>query len=283
MKAIHVTDLRPVVKSGGTASLPDFELLCTILSALKWREHNGPIKLYADSFALKMYERERMLDLWDAGIDADSIESDAYDIDPEIFWAASKLRALCYESAPIVLLDTDMIVWQRLTCWEKKPQTSFCIHKEDLYEGVYPDAARLEIAAGYKYDPSWDWTVRPCNTAFVYHGQQDLLDNYLYEAFRFMHGKRNRPSELVSQMVFAEQRLLSMVAQQLGLELRALYSYEELFKQQAFTHLWGLKRELRQDKSRADELCRQFVVRLQSDYAKDFTSLMEIPVVQRYL
>ena len=283
MLALHTTDTRPVRQRREIFSQSDFELLCMMLSALKWSEKNGKIKLYTDSTALRFYEKESLLDIWDGGIDYKSFESSHFDIDYEIFWAAGKLISLSHESTPVVTIDTDMILWNELNHWKEKPKSCICIHKEDLYEGVYLDPIFLKTPPDYKFDPTWDWNVLPCNAAFIYHGNQPLLDYYLEEAFRFMHKNKEKPKEMVSQMVFAEQRLLAILAKKLDIEIDAFYEYDQLSTQKDFTHLWGYKRDLRKDRKLADDICKQFVNRLLKDFSNTHSFLLQIPVVQRYM
>lgn len=283
MLAIHTTDSRPAIERGQKFSQNDFELLCMIVSALKWRENNGEIKLYTDPTALRFYEKENLLDIWDGGIDWHSLESCSYDINYQIFWAAGKLISLSHESSPIVTIDTDMILWNKLTHWTDKPNSCICIHKEDLYDGVYLDSPFLKIPDNYQFDTSWDWTALPCNTAFVYHGNQQLLDYYLKEAFRFMHKNNEMPKEMVSQMVFAEQRLLAIAAKKLKVETEACYSYDQLSTQEDFTHLWGYKNELRNNKNLADTICKQLADRMLTDFSATHPYLQHVPVVKRYM
>lgn len=281
--AIHTTDTRPAQQRGENFSQNDFELLCMILSALKWREKNGKIKLYTDSTALRFYEKHGLLDIWDGGIDYKSLESSSFNIDYETFWAAGKLISLCHESTPIVTIDTDMILWNELNHWKEKPNSCICIHKEELYEGVYLEPNILKTSANYQFDTTWDWNALPCNTAFVYHGNQKLLDYYLEEAFRFMHNNKEKPKEKVSQMVFAEQRLLAIAAKKLNVKVYAFYEYNQLSTQKDFTHLWGYKRELKTDKKLADNICKKIVNRLLNDFSDTHSFLIQIPVVQSYM
>ena len=86
----------------------DFELLTTALSALLWRQHNGPIDLYCDGTAHAYYESLGLLGLWDA---VHPLPRNA-GLDADCFWAAGKLRALRQAKSPCVMLDTDFIVKQ---------------------------------------------------------------------------------------------------------------------------------------------------------------------------
>ena len=48
--------------------IEDFEILTTILSALKWREFNGSIKMITDINGAEYYKKLGIEKLWDGGI-----------------------------------------------------------------------------------------------------------------------------------------------------------------------------------------------------------------------
>lgn len=63
MEAIHSTWTKPRIYSAGGFFIEDFDILTTILSALKWREKNGTIKMITDSTGLEFYESRGMCGL----------------------------------------------------------------------------------------------------------------------------------------------------------------------------------------------------------------------------
>ena len=56
MNAIHSTWSKPRIYSTGSFFIEDFDILTTILSALKWREKNGMIKMVTDSAGFEFYK-----------------------------------------------------------------------------------------------------------------------------------------------------------------------------------------------------------------------------------
>ena len=114
-KGIHIWSTAPGSKKrGGRPYEPAyFELVCLALSALMWRRYNGSIKFYTDSESYAWFAGHDLLDIWDAGVDTDVLDAIPSSINQEIFWAASKLFALRAESAPVAMVDTDLIIWSR--------------------------------------------------------------------------------------------------------------------------------------------------------------------------
>ena len=106
MNAIHINWTRPYFARGASEyEAEDFELLTTILSALKWRENNGSIKMVTDRAGADYYRNNGLDCLWDGGID-ESLEGICQN--EGMFWAAGKLYALALQKTPIAVIDTDL-------------------------------------------------------------------------------------------------------------------------------------------------------------------------------
>jgi len=80
MKAIHVNWTAPFfnrnrLRGYGFSTIreiksieydvPDYQLLYTISSALRWKLHNGPIKLYTDTAGFNLYNELGLIDIYD--------------------------------------------------------------------------------------------------------------------------------------------------------------------------------------------------------------------------
>jgi hypothetical protein len=271
MNAFHCLWTAPFYARHGKAEefcLDDFDVLTTILSALKWRELNGSIKLYTDEAGAEYVSRLGLSGLWDRGIDTDALaEANCDRINPRAFWAAGKLLALQQERAPCVMVDTDFIAWRYLDEIADQPDLAV-IHREPLYNGVYLTSHDLKTAEDYKFDPEWSWDEWACNSALVFFGNDELRRYYVAEALRFMDGNTEEAKEAVSQMVFAEQRLLGMCAAAKGTEIGELMPYdpEAWQRQDSFTHVWGYKDERRTDDAKREEFCHRCVRRIAQDY-----------------
>ena len=226
----------------------DAEILTMVLSALMWQKYNGSIKLYTDNRGYEFIIEHGLLSLWDKGIDTEVLEKNTYPIDPEIFWAAGKLMALETQTAPCVMLDTDLIVVRSIH--EQLEQTDIiALHAEILEPDVYLHPSLLKQPLDFKFPDYYNWTVSPSNTAFLYIRDESFREFYLNESKQFMFNNYEKPKELVTQMVFAEQRMLSICADHMGLPLTYLISDPFTLSNMDVIHLWGFKSLLRENKN----------------------------------
>lgn len=266
IRAFHTLWTRPYAMAhpGQPFSLSDSDLFCMILSAMKWRQKNGTIRLITDRVGARYVCSYGLDSLWDDGID-DSLERIPYSIDPSTFWAAGKLFALEQMSAPCAMLDTDFIVWETLPRQiSNLPVT--VIHLEELMPEVYPDPSRFLCAADYRYPEDWDFSLPACNTAFCCFGSEELRTEYCRQTLRFIHAARGQHP--LHYMVFAEQRMLTLCAHAQGQHVHILSHLEELFSadQTMYTHLWGYKGLLRSDATERQLFCQQCATRIQHDF-----------------
>lgn len=269
MTGLHIFSTAPGIRkrAGKPFSLPAFEVVCQVLSALMWKRLNGPIKFYGDKVACRWLGGLGLLDLYDA-VDDEVLESIPADINQDIFWAGAKLFALQAEKAPVAMVDTDLIIWKPLGDLLDGPLT--VLHREDLIDCYIPKEF-LKTRPGYAFDPQWDWTVHPCNTAFAYFGDEDFKNRYVEKAVDFMRGNGEYPMEMVSQMVFAEQRLLAMESVKEGLEIHTLVGDPFENGNDIFTHLWGAKNIARNDQKQ----CRALVNALMNKIKVEDSSMYE--------
>lgn len=260
----------------------DFELLTTILSALKWQEYNGSIEMIADSKAAEYYRKLGLESLWDLGID-DTLEVDMKShIKSTTFWAAGKLYALAKQTEPCVMLDTDFIIWKDLNL-EMAKHDATVIHREAIMKDVYPSAKHFSMASSYQYPKQWSWDELPCNTAFTCFNNMAFKNYYVQEAIKFMEAAKGE--DPLIYMVFAEQRLLAMCAKEKHIDLYAFSDVDALFNshQTTFTHIWGYKRYLRQDSKARTTFCKRCVGRIKKDYPEFYPRLSQIGSLKQYL
>ncbi len=280
--AFHVTHTAPARARGQEPHIDDFELLTTIMSALQWRRHNGPIKLYTDSEGKRIYEEQNMTFIWDGGMDTTVLDTIQDRVDFSIFWAGGKLYALRDMQCPCVMLDTDMVVWKSLD--EKinpKKDAVACVHKEYLSE-VYPSIDKLKTAKGYRFEESWSWSAEPFNTALLYIADPKFKELYTSHAIEFMRDNLERANDDISQMVFAEQRLLGICGENTNTPIKTLLELEQLHEQDMITHIWGGKASLRQSPELAETFCREMVAKLLEIFDELSIELLDIPVVKQY-
>lgn len=278
MEAVHVNWTKPQYISKGEYATEDFEILTTILSALKWREKNGSIKMITDSRGAEYYKSRGMCSIWN---DIETILDEVPDcIDPCMFWAGGKLFALSKSTAPLAVLDTDFIVWDKIAF--NNLGDIAVIHDEDIYPDVYPDREHFKMKNGYKFDPALDWSVRPVNAAFYVISNNELLKCYTSEALRFMENAGQ--GDNLTYMVFAEQRLLSMCAKKLGIDIYVISNLERLFKdgERYFTHTWGMKQQMRDMPELRTDFCLRCINRIMREFPEYAEMLSGIDELSKY-
>lgn len=248
ISAFHVLWTKPVAINGKCFSMNDAEILTMMVSALMWQKHNGSIKLYTDNAGYAFIRSMELSALWDGGIDTELLENNDYPIDPEIFWAAGKLIALEAQACPCVMLDTDLIVTQSILHL-LEPTAITALHSEALNPEVYLSPLLLKKPLEFHFPKDYNWNVLPSNTAFLYINNESFRNFYMNESKRFMFQNMEKPTEMVSQMVFAEQRLLSICADRQQLPISHLLADPFSLSNSSVIHLWGFKNLLRQNKN----------------------------------
>lgn len=260
LKALHINWTLPSCPKQESANykMNDFELLCMILSSLLWRKYNGSIKLYTDKVGYNYYKKLNILDLWDDGIDVDTLESISEDFSPSIYWAAAKIFALQAESFPVVILDTDMLVWKDLRKELADVQLA-AFHRESIHTGCYISKKQLKKRSDYHFDSQWDWEEEPCNTALAYFNNEAFKKYYTFSSIDFMNKNNDLPPDWVSQMVFAEQRIFSMCAKKMEIPIHTFLQETYNGKCYDFTHLWGAKQVALKDSNYHQQLCQSLM------------------------
>lgn len=278
MQALHSNWTKPRICGQGEFFLEDFEILTTILSALKWRERNGTIKMATDTIGLDFYKSHGLCSVWD------EITTELDDIpdciNPTMFWAAGKIYALKNACVPVANMDTDFIVWDKLAFDKLKSLT--VIHTEELSGDVYPDFSDFNMNTGYSFNPEFDKIQKPFNCAFYVLKNDELKNLYISEAEEFM--KNAKAGDSLTYMVYAEQRLLAMCSSLLGTDCGVFSTVQRLFKdgERYFTHTWGMKQQIRQDNRLRYDFCRRCIQRIETDFKEFIPLLKNLPETEIY-
>ena len=247
------------------SGLPEnFEILTAVLSSLLWQKNNGSISMVCDYMVADFLYSTGLFKVWnEIKVTLDDIPDS---ISPKIYWAAGKLFALSSFSAPVVGIDTDFLVWEKLDF----NNIISVIHKEELETSCYPD---LDVFKEFAND--MDFSKKASNTAFFYINDDEFLKLYTKKSIEFMT-KYNPKEASLPHMLFAEQRLFSMCAEKLGLEITEFSSLSELFseKNRTFTHLWGYKDKLRKNPDLKKAYCEKIINRINSDFS-EYSSLLD--------
>lgn len=283
MNAFHSNWTKPFfARHSGEYYIEDFELLTTILSALKWQQFNGDIKMVTDLIGYEYYQRLGITSVWNAGIDYSLEKAVSIDIDPYTFWAAGKLYALRQEHGPCVMLDTDFIIWESLTEELIKHELTV-IHREDITEAVYPGPDKFILNDTYEINQSFDWGVLPCNTAFTFINNEQFKEEYTRCAMEFM--KNTKARDPLIYMVFAEQRLIAMCAEKNDIDIYSFSDVNTLFhsSQKTFTHIWGHKSYLQSHPEERERFCKRCMLRILRDFPYMLDTLLGVKELNKYI
>jgi hypothetical protein len=180
------------------------------------------------------------------------------------------------------MLDTDFIVWYGIEFSAIKESIGV-IHTEELYSDVYPPCESFVFRNGYAIDSSFDRTVKPCNTAFLYISDGEFLKYYTDSATAFMENAADC-DDFLTYMVFAEQRMLSMCAKKSGREIFAFSDLEQLFRDgnRYFTHTWGFKQQMRENPHIRYDFCKRCANRIKNDFPEYALRVGEIECLKKY-
>ena len=278
MRAFHCLCSKPSFYNN-EFFMQDYQLLTMILSALQWKKNNGKIKLVADENAINYIKKIKLEWVWDFDIE----ELQEYEeIDYNMFWAGAKLFALKSQISPIAMIDLDMIVWNNIQKLLSDKEIA-SIHNEPLDNNVYKDKHYFNMKRDYEFDKDFDWEVLPSNTAFLYIKDNEFKNYYCDTAIDFMINCA-KDDDILSYMVFAEQRLLSICAKKMNKNIDYLIQFPQAIgNQDNFTHIWGYKNILTQNKDENFKFCKRCVKRIRKDFEKESLLLVEKDFFKKYL
>lgn len=268
IKAFHINSTAPFFASNqqDLYKQDDFDLFCSVLSALAWQRAGGSISMITDKTGLEFYKSQNLCTIWDGGVLP--ILEEVPSIDNIAFWAAGKLFALQTQNAPCVMMDTDFIAWE-IPEFEEGITVA---HREPVNPSVYPDKSAFKMNENYIFPKDALWSELPCNTAFAYFDNDDFKNYYTSSAFDFMKNA-NHCDNVLTYMVFAEQRLLAMCAAEKGVKINSLLDYSKLEASKKYTHLWGYKQILRENENERTAFCSRCALRIESDFSEYVTTL----------
>lgn len=262
MRAIHIISTAPFFAKnpGSIYRIDKFELYSAAISALNWRKMGGEIDLITDKQGEKYITSLGISSLWDAV--KCLVPDDLEGIDPKMFWAAGKLFALRETQAPVAMIDTDFILWKMPDLPENRIVAA---HRESLTPSVYPTLDYFAFKRPFPMQ-GMNSAVLPMNTAFLYLPDESFKQYYVNKAIAFMKSAVSC-DDYLCYMVFAEQRLLSICAEELKIGSQVLMDKDELFfPRDDYTHLWGAKQVMRTDPDSFNDFCRRARERIKNDF-----------------
>ena len=237
--------------------------------------------MICDSEAERYYESLGLCFLWDEGVHP-LLDAVPQDVNAMAFWAAGKLYALSAMPSPCVMIDTDFVCWKPLRPLVEGLDAA-AIHREDIMPDIYPGPGAFPQTHGFDF-AALDWSVQPLNTALAYFGDDAFRRYYTDTAIRFIRCSPGA-DDVLTYMVFAEQRLLAMCAAKRQARVKALSDLPALFggaQQGYFTHIWGFKQQMRDEAALYEDFCRRCAARLRRDFPDAAARIARVPALTRY-
>ncbi|HAB16457.1 MAG TPA: hypothetical protein PLX89_22375 [Verrucomicrobiota bacterium] len=237
------------INDSALINLPDFEAVTWLASALEARRH-GRLKLFTDERGLRFIRNVGLEWVYNGGISTE-LEAIPDTVHPAVFWSAGKLFAWRSIAEPAVSLDPDAICWHPIGA--EAPVV--ILHTEPLESPDYCYQEERYGRFGFS-GPEWDWSVEPANAGILSIADPSFAQRYAQEAIRFMvsFSEALRSQSVgfdplgrnwADAMLFAEQRLVSMLLRRDGLRGAAIGRYDPRRQHLEFNprclHLWSTK------------------------------------------
>jgi hypothetical protein len=280
----------------GRPDLSPLELLMLTTSVLQWRRWNGRALLFCDEVYERYLDRLGLLPLWDE-IDTQTIAvASELGANPRVFFPLGRTVAIRAVPVPFVALDCDFIVWRPLVQALVPGEIVFTHWELALPSQWYLPPRLLCRPLGYAIDPARNWRLNAANVSFTYFGNEAVRDAYTDELVRFASGNPREPhpqNDATPELLFAEQRLLPVVAYEHGAAMRTLvngvseggpkvgdWDCLAVADQPAgFTHGWWFKKWLAADDPRRIRLHRELANALAADFPPAAEHLIRIGVI----
>lgn len=191
MKGVHVNWTRPFferhrLRGHGfkiqrelqdSYTQPTYQILYTILSVLRWKQFNGPIKLYTDTIGLQFYKSIGIDKLYDE-INTEILDN-YIEIDAAHFWTSGKIHCLQFETEPFTFLDQDFIVRGKIP----SHSTDIAIGHWEIPRGYYyftREQFDREVSH-YKLPDDYNPNAWIPNTSFMQINNIEVIKNYVEE------------------------------------------------------------------------------------------------------
>lgn len=274
---------KPRLAQGHRLSVSDYELLTMGLSVAQFRKLGYKMTLVTDSIGAQFYEQLGVTCLYDEVLtDLDKVAG----VDPNIFWAAGKLYAYELMPTPSISIDLDAVVWGIPDGLDEHVYDVGVLHEDFSDWDCYHSSRELYGDLGFKSN-SWNWNVIPYNVGVLWFNNDILLSMYVSLSQMFMENftrfytremmtrysrglvKKGRRARVFEQ-IFAEQQLLSMVADRVGARV---YKFTEIDKSIDYiksnkyvSHLWSMKSVYRSVPEIKDVVLAGLLNKLGSEY-----------------
>lgn len=238
----HVLSTSPILSANSAAAykMRDYALYTAMLSALLWKKYNGPIHMVTDRVGYNFLKDTQLFSIYEKVLPV--LDERNSGISHERYWASSKVQALKMMTAPCALIDMDMLVWEPLHLERYQLAGT---HTEHINQKIYPPLTYFHYSSDYSFPAGWSSEVEPINTSILYIADEEFKKYYTMQSIRFMQSEMETPNDGVVCMVFAEQRILAMCAEEKGIAAHTFLDFDRLCEPQSLvTHLWACKQLL---------------------------------------
>ena len=306
MNAFQIFWSEPFNKGKKEINFKDYYLLTMILSVIQWKKnHQHPIKLYTDEKVIRYLKKYDLLDLWD-DYDTDTFKKINKNIDLNCFWSVGKFYAYLNEKAPCIAIDVDMILWNNIDYFIDNIKVGFSHWEDTKKSSYYVEMKDLSTPPNYIFNNKWNWNNYAANTSIVYFADDEIKNYYANEVIKFIINNKINPKEnYEKELLFIEQRLLVMLAEEKGLinETKPLidliwhpeegefydsdgkkckWDFSNIDNNDIATHLWVEKRWIEADKNRREICCKRLMKLIAEIDINIVKKLEKIKCVNKY-
>lgn len=185
-----------------------------LLSVISWKKFHGKIHLYTNEAYLQDLE-EWGIDKYYDKIDTTKLKEIPEDIEIKDFWAWGKLHIAKDLKPPYVILDNDLWLNEPLKLPIENAFTGYHYESFDpsIESGQYPD---FDFMLPKKYLGLWKKWILPVNMALCFVNSKHLQSEWLKVAEDIAKHKSEEKFGSSAKMCFVEQRLLPMIAYEMG-------------------------------------------------------------------
>lgn len=234
------------------------------LSALSWKKFHGRIELYCNESHLESLKKWGVDKLYDK-IDTELFANAPEEINRFHYWTFGKIFIPSMLEPPFVLVDTDLWITSEL---EFDFTKSLIAHHEEKFDKNYKGRFYDDFThfLPEKYIGYFDDTINPLNVALLFVNDKDLVNEWFKISTEVLKSNRKTKLSNTQQIVFLEQRMLSMLAKKLDKNYSTFitqvydsdnpdimddnlwepptskWNEEEKIKFYSIKHVWGLKK-----------------------------------------
>ena len=188
-----------------------------LLSALSWKRYHGKIELYTNEPWLEVLKRYGVDSVYDI-VDTEELKNQPPEIDHTKFWSWPKMHIARTLTPDRVMLDTDLWITSAIVLDQGSDFMGFHEEVPSSTDPItpYPD---FDDMIPTDMIGRFDKLVLPMNAAILWIQNSELRDKWLETAHRIVTSpysiKVDDPRQVI-HAVFVEQRLLPMIANELG-------------------------------------------------------------------